>query len=345
MNDIPVLTHATERDIDLLLVEEFAASPLFARAVLGTIGLDGLGFIRAAVLHSVRRLHSRREIDISVRVQTQAGDVLLLIENKLDTSEQPRQAESYREEAAEQAASHHLVRTVLVCPQAYRAENPRFAGGFDHVISYENLAAFFETRAARETGELAARLTHRGRMMRQAIEKQRRGYIQVIHPAKRAFTERYVALAREIAPELIPGPSMLRDSAADSVTMIFAPETLPDRPFLPRMRIVHQLREANANISFYTWGDHFNDLAAAVSADLAGSGIRAIPSVNKRKGGRAGLMLVLPTPPVDHFAPFDGQVAAVREGIMATRALRDWFVAHQDAVRRWAALLPKGENC
>ena len=77
MNDIPVLTHATERDIDLLLVEEFAASPLFARAVLGAIGLDHLGFIRATVLHSVRRLHSRREIDISVRVQTQAGDVLL----------------------------------------------------------------------------------------------------------------------------------------------------------------------------------------------------------------------------------------------------------------------------
>ncbi len=33
MNEIPVLTHATERDIDLLLVEEFAASTLFASTV------------------------------------------------------------------------------------------------------------------------------------------------------------------------------------------------------------------------------------------------------------------------------------------------------------------------
>lgn len=343
MNDIPVLTHATERDIDLLLVEEFAASPLFAAAFLKFIGLGDLGFQRASVMHSVRRIYSRREIDISARIQTRAGDVLLLIENKLDTSEQPRQAESYREEAREQAASHHLVRTILICPQDYRAANSGFAAGFDHVISYESLADFFEARAAREKGELSGRLSHRARMMRQAIEKQRRGYTQVIHPAKREFTTRYVELLREMAPELIPGPSMLRESAADSVTMIFGPESLPKWPFLPQMRIVHQLREANANINFYTWGDHFNELAARISADLAGTGIRAIPSVNKRKNGRAGLMLMVPTPALDHFIPFDDQTEAVREGIAATRALRTWFVSHQDEVRGWAALVPGSE--
>ncbi len=337
MNDIPVLTHATERDIDLLLVEEFAASPIFAAAILRSIGLAELGFQRASVLHSVRRIYSRREIDISVRMRTAAGEVLLLIENKLDTSEQPRQAESYRAEAKEQAASHHLVRTILTCPQSYRAENTVFAAGFDHVISYESLAGFFETRAAHETGELSARISHRARMMRQAIEKQRRGYTQVIHPAKREFTTRYVDLLREMAPELIPGPSMLRESAADSVTMIFGPESLPAWPFLPQMRIVHQLREANANINFYTWGDHFNELAARISAGLAGTAIRAIPNVNKRRTGRSGLMLVVDTPTLDHFIPFDDQIEAVRTGIAATRALRAWFVTHQAEIRSWAA--------
>ncbi len=344
MSDIPVLTHATERDIDLLLVEEFASSPLFAATILNAIGLGDLGFQCASVMHSVRRIYSRREIDISVRMQTATGDVLLLIENKLDASEQPRQAQSYRDEAQEQAANYHTVHTILVCPQDYRAANSNFAAGFDNVISYESLATFFEARAAREAGELAARLGHRSRMMRQAIEKQRRGYTQVIHPAKRQFTERYVALLRGMAPELIPGPSMLRESAADSVTMIFGPESLPKWPFLPQMRIVHQLREANANINFYTWGDHFNELAAQISADLAGTGIRAIPSVNKRKEGRAGLMLVVQTPALDHFIPFDEQIGAVREGIEATRALRDWFVSPRAAVAAWSDLVPDLEN-
>jgi hypothetical protein len=125
--------------------------------------------------------------------------------------------------------------------------------------------------------------------------------------------------------------------------MIFGPESLPKWPFLPQMRIVRQLREANANINFYAWGDHFNELAARISADLAGTGIRAIPSVNKRKNGRAGLMLMVPTPALDHFIPFDDQTVAVREGIAATRALRTWFVSHQDEVRGWAAMVPGNE--
>lgn len=106
------------------------------------------------------------------------------------------------------------------------------------------------------------------------------------------------------------------------------------------MRIVHQLREANANINFYTWGDHFNELVAQISADLAGTGIRAIPTVNKRNSGRAGLMLVVPTPALDHFTPFDEQIESVRTGIVATRSLREWLVSHQVAVRGWAALVP-----
>jgi len=96
----------------------------------------------------------------------------------------------------------------------------------------------------------------------------------------------------------------------------------------------------NANISFYTWGDHFPELAATISADLAGTGIRAVPSVNKRRNGRAGLMLVKETPELDHFTDFDAQIDAVRQGIATTRALHDWFVRHRDAVRGWAALVP-----
>lgn len=341
MNTVPVLTHATERDVDLLLVEEFAASPLFTAAILRAIGLIDLGFIRSQVLHSVRRLHNRREIDISVQVETRRGKVLLLIENKLDTSEQPRQAESYRAEAEAQAGSFLHVRTILTCPEAYRAQNTRFAGAFDHVVSYEMIADFFRARAGRESGELGARMTHRANLMMQAIEKQRRGYVQVIHPAKHAFSARYVALAAKIAPELIPGPSMLRESAAESVTMIFAPETLPDWSFLPQMRIVHQLREGNANVNFYGWGDHFPEIAARVAADLAGSGIRPVPTVNKRKGGRSGLMLVVETPAIDQFADFEAQIDAVRQGIERTSALRAWVLAHKSAVQRWAAMVPK----
>ena len=103
------------------------------------------------------------------------------------------------------------------------------------------------------------------------------------------------------------------------------------------------MRQANATINFYTWGDHFNELPAQISTDLAGTGIPAVPSVNKRNAGRAGLMVMAPTPVLDHFLPFDNQISAVRTGIAATRALREWFVSLQDTVRGWAALVLDGK--
>ncbi|WP_136686025.1 PD-(D/E)XK nuclease family protein [Falsirhodobacter xinxiangensis] len=166
MTDLLVLTHATERDIDLLLVEEFLSSLPFARFVLDRAGLGHLRMDTVGAMHSTRRLFNRREIDMSVTVGTDRGSVLLLIENKLDTSEQKGQAQSYRAEAEELAAKHHRVVTILVAPEAYSAQNAAFADAFDVRLPYEVVADHFAARAAAETGELAARLAHRGRVMR-----------------------------------------------------------------------------------------------------------------------------------------------------------------------------------
>ena len=68
------------------------------------------------VKHSKRRTQSRREIDIfswrfHIRTERAAH---FLIENKLDTSEQPDQAESYREELAALAAGDDFAAMMLV---------------------------------------------------------------------------------------------------------------------------------------------------------------------------------------------------------------------------------------
>src|SRR5690348_11719337 len=94
----------------------------------------------------------------------------------------------------------------------------------------------------------------------------------------------------------------------ESKTMIFAPEVLPDWEFLPQTRLVHQLREGNANVNFCTWGDHFTALAATVGGDLAGTPYQPVPTINKRTNGRAGLMIVVETPAIDNESGFDAQL-------------------------------------
>lgn len=361
MKTIPTLTHATERDIDLLLVEEFACSPTFASWFFSHTGGQAIHsnslkskprlftrehntphqILNTEVLHSVRRMHNRREIDLSVVLTFAEGKVLLLLENKLDTDEQPYQAESYREEAQTLASKYFQVYIGLICPKAYAAKKQIFAEKFDFLVTYEMIIGHFETRSQNETGELTARFQHRASLMHQAVEKERRGYTQVIHPAKRRFSKQYVDLLKKIAPNLIPGPSMLRESAAESVTMIFAPTTLLKWSFLPQTRIVHQLREGNANINFYGWGDHFTELAQPMASSLAGTGFKLVPTQNKRKGGRSGLMVIANTPRIDQFSEFDNQRDAIIEGMQQVDALRKWFIDSKHEIKNWARIVAK----
>ena len=339
------LTHATERDVDLLLIEELQCSAEFVKWLVGRVTSDVIE--RSSVLHSRRRIHNRREIDITLTIERQAGQMVCLIENKLDTQEQPRQAESYREEASALVADGRAtsVHTILICPRQYAAAASTFARKFDHVIAYEDVADFLTLRASQVSGELRARLLHRRSLMDQATTKARRGYEAVGLVDIDRFLEKYLGMLREEAIALEPGPSMLKSGRpGESRTMIFAPSALPKWPFLPQTRLVHQLREANANINFYGWGDHFNEVAGDIAADLKNTGYRLIPTVNKRVGGHSGLMIVASTPPVDSLASFDDQREAIVEGARVAARLKDWIWSNKDMIRRWSQLISSIEG-
>lgn len=338
-DEILTLSHATERDIDLLLVEELRCSHAFRDRFISELSqLTGatLGHRDGRVSHSRRRMHSRREIDILLDIEGQDGRYAILIENKLDTTEQPQQAESYRLEAIALAAEEfRFALTVLVCPETYAAKVPVFAGKFDAVFSYERVLALLRDRAEVEAGELASRLRYRADLMSQAIEKGRRGYQAVPLAAVGNFTRAYVAMLSELGIALPPGPSMLKDAPAESKTMIFAPSALPRWDFLPQTRLVHQLREGNANICLYGWGDYFSHLAGLMAPALAGTTYRLVPTINKRANGRAGLMIVADTPPIDNLADFQAQQEKIEAGMRVTEALAAWFTAQRDNCQMW----------
>jgi hypothetical protein len=230
--------------------------------------------------------------------------------------------------------------TALVCPAYYARAVPAFANKFDKVITYEDAALFLATRAKTERGELARRLAYRRELLAQAIDKSRRGYEAVPLAVIEQFNAKYVQLVREKFPSLDPGPSMLKEGRpGESKTMIFGPATLPSWPFLPQTRIVHQLREGNANVCFYGWGDHFTKLAGAVAQCLSGTNYKVVPTINKRAGGRAGLMIVAETPVVDNIKGFDAQRAAILSGMERTDALRRWMLANRSEIEAWSRLV------
>jgi hypothetical protein len=344
INTMLTLTHATERDVDLLLVEELKCSSAFINWLVDRVSTDvGKAFVwqYSSVTHSKRRLHSRREIDITLELECEDGPTIFLVENKLDTAPQPRQAESYLEEAVALVTDcdAQAAYTVLVAPEAYFVSASEFAAKFNSNISYEEVSKFIGNQSNRETGELSVRLKHKQALLDQAITKARRGYEVVPMVEIDAFNAKYVSLLRDYGVSLEPGPSMLKEGRpGESHTIIFATTALPKWPFLPQTRLVHQLREGNANINFYGWGRFFTILASVIAADLHDTPYRPVPTVNKRVGGKSGLMLVVDTPPIDNLKSFEEQRDQILQGARITAALRDWFVSNETAIERWATV-------
>ena len=340
---IPTLTHATERDIDLLLVEEIYSSPTFVAWVCGKAGLTG-HVASSTVLHSKRRTRSRREIDIFVDVgMTSGAKAALLIENKLDASEQPDQAESYREEIAALSDRFAQRAILLVCPVSYSDGHRQFAGKFDAVVSYEELASYFRSRSLR-VGEDSARMRFRAELLDQAVLKSRRGYTPVPNEVIGGFNAQYVTLLRKIAPDIHPGPTMLKEANPDeSVSMIFDHNksfaALP--PEIRPRRFSHelgrgQLHRANyVSVVFGGWGGALKQVREALEKDAKplGATFSAAPATKVRPN--PGLVMSCPTEPIDNRGDFATQEPAIIAGIRQATSLRRWLIDNQRLLFDW----------
>lgn len=340
---IPTLTHATERDIDLLLVEELYASPNFVAWICGRAGLP-TDITTSSVLHSKRRTRSRREIDIFVDLAlTDGSRAALLIENKLDATEQPDQAESYREELTILAEPFAKRAMAIVCPDQYRADHKEFVEKFDAAITYEELAHHFRESSTGSDVE-AARMSFRADLLDQAVRKSRRGYTPLPNAVIGGFNAQYVALLRQAAPNIVPGPSMLKDANPDeSVSMIF--DHARSFANLPKeirpTRFAHEFgrgMEHRANyvaVVFGGWGSALSVVKEQFLKDTAvlGAAFSSKPATKTRPN--PGLVMTCQTPAIDNQADFGAQTPSILAGIQQATALRDWLLQNQSLLFRW----------
>lgn len=339
---IPTLTHATERDIDLVLVEEIYSSPAFVQWLAGKAGMGVVSM--STVLHSKRRTRSRREIDIFVDLTFEGGTRgALLIENKLDATEQPDQAESYREELATLAQSYPTCAMLIVCPRSYQAAHPTFTDKFDGVVHYEDISAYFAGRAG-AAGDSALRMRFRSDLLTQAVEKHRRGYTPVPTRIIGDFNAAYVDLLNVVAPAILPGPSMLKPANPDeSVSMIFDHRRSLDEldPAVRPTRFAHELGRGQTHranyvaVTFGGWGAAIQQVRDQFEADAAGLGATFSAKPPTKVRPRPGLVMACATEPVDNQRSFDDQRDQIVAGMKCALQLREWLVANETLLFEW----------
>ncbi len=154
------LTHVAERDVDLLLIEEFCCSEAFfnwfAEQLRPVVGDAELQFVQAR--HSVSMSgEGSGETDIEViALAKSAGStcrLAILIEDKVDAEFTERQPDRYALRARQLVTGGICDRTILVllAPAEYAGQGD---DQFDVRIPYERVIDYFRSREDSLSGEL-----------------------------------------------------------------------------------------------------------------------------------------------------------------------------------------------
>jgi len=295
-----------ERDIDLLLLEEFVASPDFVEWFARAAGLDWPGELR--LVRAGRGVtQSMGESDLELVVAAAADfRAVLLVENKIDASFQPDQAARYHQRARDYVdrGAARACRTVLVAPHRYLGGQPADKG-FDAWLSYEQIGRWLE-----DVDLHGRRRRFRRYLLAEAVTKATHGYQPEADAAVTAFWHDYWRLATVEAPGLgVPDPC---GRPATSSFVYMHPGDLP-----PGVRLVHKLAHGRVDLQFAGLGRRLAELHRRYGPLLAeGLSIR-----------RAGESAVIrrPVPPLNPGAPFAPQTAAARTGLHAASELLSWF--------------------
>lgn len=292
-----------ERDIDLLILEEAIASPDFRKLLVSAVNwrTDELAFAEAR--RSVT--HSSGESDLEVVFSwRRAGDVRLLIENKVSAGFQPAQAERYRLRGSSYVERGQCARfsTLLLAPSRYLG-NGGGTKGFDAVLTYEQLIEWFDASS------LGARATFKAMMLRSAIDRAVLGYQPQADASVTDFWRGYWRLSLDAAPELeMKEPA---GKPARSGFIAFNPAGLPSRS-----NLVHKCNHGYVDLQLRGLAGKANQVTRSLQPYLEEG--MSIARSGKSASVRIGV------PRLSTAGSFEDQKAHVEVGLDAARRLLRW---------------------
>jgi hypothetical protein len=289
------LQSVAERDIDLLLMEEFHVSPQFAAWFASKVGLGAAAMFDGA-WHSLN--DEEGETDLLLRVRAAGERVGVLIENKVSAPAQPEQDVRYHfrgRRAKEQGRFDRFV-TAICAPEIYLAgleDNT----AYEARVSYEAIRDWYAAQDGR-------RANWRRSIMSEAIEQGRRGYTMKVHTGKTAFHMAYWLYIQEHHPEFVmarPGPKGPKSN--------WIRFKAPDFP--KGVTLNHKNDQACMDLEF----------ESTTPAELALCRSRDWPEAARvlRRGNSAAISL--PIPACDFDQPLYVQAEKVGEAIRAARQL------------------------
>ena len=168
MKDLNRVESVSERDIDLLILEELNVSYEFASWFYQKITGNSQAPELVQACHSVKD----RDLGESDLIALYKNNSAILIENKIDAVAQPEQALRYKLRGSKGIEENHwcCFTTCMIAPKLY-LDKEKDARVYQATLSYEAISEWFLSRPSSDT-----RSQYRSYIVDEAIEQNRRGY-------------------------------------------------------------------------------------------------------------------------------------------------------------------------
>ena len=285
----------TERDIDLLLLEELNVSDDFPAWLYSTVTKNNDKPSSKGAWHSI----SDPALGESDLVVIYDNEIAILIENKIDAVAQPDQGRRYKARGSkgiENGLWSSFV-TCMVAPNLY-LQKEKDSNIYDATLSYEAISEWFSSKENTDR-----RSAYKSYLINEAIEQNRRGY--TVNPDERVtdFWSKYWELSIQQYPELEMNKPGIKPANSDWPD--FRPSTLDKR-----FSIVHKLERGDVDLQIASAADRINDLKDLLS-DID------VEVTTARKSTAVRLKVAS----IDRFTSIDSQKDIVIAGLNAARKL------------------------
>lgn len=303
-----------EKDIDLVLLEEFHVSPLFQEWFFDlVVGEDGT-FENA--WRSVTRFNGESDLEVAYTKSTGKRH-LVLIENKITADEQPDQARRYKErgEKYRQQTPVDEFLTVLIAPQSYIRDDHRRK--YDAALPYEQILEWF-------TEQEGARSAFKERVFDEAIALSEKRYIKSTDEETDAFWQYYESLTSQFpALEF----SVDHEPASGTTWFRFNPTTLDEEA-----TIVHKANRGVVDLMLRDRGQVLGELRRALEGRLD-------EDMHITRTGRSAAVRIA-VPSFTDLGDPESKRPAIKAGLAAAGRLQDFERRHRDL---WNAVEPSSD--
>ena len=275
-----------EHDMDLLFLEEFVCSDDFLQIFTEQVGIHNA---KVLSVYSSKTDILLGESDITVVLETNGEKIGLLIENKIDALAMPEQAARYalRGQKGVEKGDYDRFFVFIIAPKKYLLQNSE-AKKYPHSVEYERILSYFENHKD-------LRSEFKIQQIRQAIDKQKKGYQVEMDKAVTEFWNNYLEYQRMHYPE---------------VDFIYRGEIKGANATWPRFRTVidglylfHKSEFGFVDLTFDNCGDKIVAVERLLS-DAVGDYLKQGYSVHKTSKSAAIRIMV---PITDFHRPFEEQ--------------------------------------